>query len=286
MADVWSRQFGQVRVSVISEASGRWPMERALEEVPDEVWRREVAVDAEDCLEIGFNLVHLALPGASILLDTGFGTYDPTDPARPLVSVREIRPAAGLEASLGEIGVRPEEITHVLLSHLHGDHILGATRLVAGRREPAFPNARYVALRAEWESAPAWHQIGAAEIRAQMDALQAARAVDLLDGEREIVPRVRVLPAPGESPGHAIVRVDAGDAVVYYLGDLFHYPAEFAHLDWIPRYRDRGALVRARESLVPRFVAEGAWLIPAHHAFPAIGRVVEDAGGYRWVSGA
>jgi hypothetical protein len=131
---VWSRPLGPARVAVISEATGRWPMERALEDVAEVVWRREVAADAEDCLTIGFNLMHLRLPGASILLDTGFGEYDFADEANPIVSVRGVQPTPGLTAGLAALGETPESITHVLISHMHGDHLLGATRTVAGRR--------------------------------------------------------------------------------------------------------------------------------------------------------
>jgi glyoxylase-like metal-dependent hydrolase (beta-lactamase superfamily II) len=161
------RQLGPARVAVISEATGLWPMERALEDVPEEVWRREVEADAAGFLPIGFNLVHLALPNASILIDTGFGEYDPTNPDQPIISVSGMRTTPGLPAGLASLGVRPEDVTHVLVSHMHGDHILGATRLVNGRRVPAFPNARYYVMDAEWQSAPAWHQVGAPAIAAQ-----------------------------------------------------------------------------------------------------------------------
>lgn len=75
-----------------------------------------------------------------------------------------------------------------------------------------------------------------------------------------------------------------GAKIGYFLGDLFHYPAEFRHFDWMPAFRDSPTLIASRERLVPRFVAENAWLIPAHHIFPAIGKVEEaPGGGYRWV---
>jgi hypothetical protein len=65
---------------------------------------------------------------------------------------------------------------------------------------------------------------------------------------------------------------DVGDEIVYALGDLFHYPAEFSHFDWLPAFRDRVALIASREKFAPRFAAENAWLVPAHHLFPAIGK--------------
>jgi glyoxylase-like metal-dependent hydrolase (beta-lactamase superfamily II) len=281
MNHVWQRQFGPAQVAVISEATGWWPVERALVDVSEAVWRREIPTNAQDQLEIGFNLVHVALPNASILIDTGFGEYDPTDRANPIVSVRDVRLTDGLDRALAVLGVKREDITHVLITHMHGDHILGATQVVGGKRVPAFPSARYLILEAEWAAAPEFHQ-NAAAINAQKETLLSSNAVDLLSSEHEVVPGVRLIPAPGESPGHAIVRIASGDEVVYAIGDLFHYPAEFTHLDWIPRFRDRASLVATRERLMPRFVEEDAWLIPAHHLFPAIGKVERSVASYRW----
>lgn len=280
---VWSREIGEARVTVICEGGGWWPMERALEDVPAEQWRSWVNANDRNEIWVDFNLVHVRLPGASLLLDTGFGEYDPTDPEKPLVSVRDIRLTPGRDAGLASVGVSPDDVTHVLISHMHGDHILGATRVVDGRRVPSFPNARYLVMEAEWASAPEWHQRADA-INAQKEALLASNRVELLTAEREVVPGVTFIPAPGESPGHAIVRLATREGVVYYLGDLFHQPAEFAHLDWIPRYRDREALIASRKKLLPRFVEESAWLIPAHHAFPAVGRVRQVGQGYRWTT--
>jgi glyoxylase-like metal-dependent hydrolase (beta-lactamase superfamily II) len=279
--NVWTRDFGQARLSVISEATGWWPRERAVVDVPEAAWRREVPTDHEDRLEIGFNLAHVAVPGASILMDTGFGEYDPTNRTDPIVSVRDVRLTDGLDAALGILGIDRADITHVLISHMHGDHILGATRTIDGRRVPAFPNARFAVMESEWEAAPEFHQ-NAAAVNAQKEALLAADVVDLVDGEREIVSGIRFIPAPGESRGHAIVRVELGGRPVYYVGDLFHYPAEISHLDWIPLFRDRPTLVSTREHLVPRFARENAWIVPSHHPFPAIGRVEAASDGYHW----
>jgi glyoxylase-like metal-dependent hydrolase (beta-lactamase superfamily II) len=281
MSHTWSRAFGDIHVSVISEATGWWPIERAIVDVPETVWRREIPTNAEDQLEIGFNLAHVALPGASILIDTGFGDYDPTDRENPIVSVRDVRMTDGLDLALESLDIQRGDVTHVLISHMHGDHILGATRLIDGHRVPAFPNARYLIMEAEWHVAPEFHQNTAA-IDAQKDALLTAGVIELVQGEREVVPGLRFIPAPGESPGHAVVRIDSGRDVVYYIGDLFHYPAEFSHFDWIPRFRDRATLVSTREHLMPRFVEENAWLIPSHHLFPAIGKVERVANRYHW----
>lgn len=283
---VWSRQFGQARITVMCEGTGWWPLERALVGVPEELWRPLVETDDENRKLISFNLVHVQTPGASIVLDTGFGDFDPAAPNQSLVPVDHMQMTGGLDAGLSVLGIARGDITHVLISHMHADHIGGATRVIDGRRAPAFPNARYYVMEDEWHLAGTWHQPLAyvpevAEVQKQ--ALLAAGVVELVRGQREVAAGVELIPAPGESPGHAIVRVATGGAPVYYLGDLFHQPAEFLHPDWMPRYKHAEMLIATRKQLLPRFVAEDAWLVLAHEPLPAMGRVAPAGAAYCWI---
>jgi glyoxylase-like metal-dependent hydrolase (beta-lactamase superfamily II) len=279
---VWTRALARVRVAIISEGAGWWPVERALEGVPEGSWRPLIRTDDEGRMAVGFNIVHLALPGASVLLDAGLGTSFPTPSTEMLISSLSVQPTPGLQAGLASVGVDVDEITHVLVSHLHADHIMGATRRVDGRDNPVFRNARYYVMADEWNGMPADHHVLADRIRAQKRALLDAGAVELARGACAIAPGVDFLPAPGESPGHAVVRIDTGDGTGYFIGDLYHHPAELLHLDWLPRGRDRQTLVATRKRFTARFAAERAWLIPSHFPFPAIGCVAQEGEGYRW----
>ena len=94
-----------------------------------------------------------------------------------------------------------------------------------------------------------------------------------------------MLHAPGESPGHAIVRVASGEARFYFVGDLFHHPCEVEHLDWVSSGRDQAAMERSRRRLVAEAVPAGATLVFTHRPFPGWGRIVAQGDGYRWVDG-
>ncbi|HLJ80365.1 MAG TPA: MBL fold metallo-hydrolase, partial [Ktedonobacterales bacterium] len=93
--------------------------------------------------------VHIALPGASVLVDACdydrcFGPDSPNRPAgyTPL----------SLPEMLATLGVRPEDVTHVVLTHAHFDHFSGVTMARDGARVPVFPNARYYLGRGDWEN--------------------------------------------------------------------------------------------------------------------------------------
>lgn len=279
---VWSRQLGKARVSVISDGTGWWLIERAFPDVPEDELRQFMELDAKTRFKQGFNVAHVALPGTSILLDSGFGEYGTPEQVGAILAVQDIEFTPGVIAGLATLGVRPQDVTHVLISHTHGDHVTGATKTAGGRKLPAFPTARCYAMAVEWLAPPDWHQ-GVEAIEREKAALDAAGVMELVDGEREIVPGVRFIPAPGESPGFAITRVDAGPEVVYYVGELFNHPAEFAHPEWIRRYRDCETLLATRQRCLARFADERALVIMSHYHFPSIGRVERSGGGYRWV---
>jgi glyoxylase-like metal-dependent hydrolase (beta-lactamase superfamily II) len=277
---VSTRRFGDVAVSVISSGSGRSTVLQELQ-VPEAEWRRAAPeADSSGEIVLGYNAALVDTGTARILIDLGF------DDPHPQSHWREPRHrrSPGIERGLAALGIRPEEVTHAVITHAHADHFAGATALRDGRREPRFPRARHLLARAEWEpnaarpdpSSPAGLHIGGLERHALLD---------LLDGEMEVVPGVALLPAPGETPGHLIARVHSKGESFYHLGDLFHHPCEVEHLDWVPTGREPAAMERSRRELAARAVREGATLVFAHRPFPAWGRIVAEDGAYRWRDG-
>ena len=142
-----------------------------------------------------------------------------------------------LEQSLRAVGVEPKDVTHVVLTHLHFDHCGAATvRNDDGAVVPAFPNARHIIQRAEWEEAldpsPATNTSYDQELLAMRKAtyvmgktgmlapLDAAGLVDLVDGDAQIVPRVRTEIIGGHTPSHQIVRIESSDKALVFVGDL------------------------------------------------------------------
>ncbi len=145
-AYVTSRTVGAATITAISDGSGRSSILGSLA-VPREEWRREVDADDRDEITLGYNVAHVRLGAASILIDLGF---DDPGPASPWRAPRHQR-TPGVVAGLAAIGVRPEGITHVLITHAHGDHVAGGAIERAGRWVPRYPNATYFLGRADWE---------------------------------------------------------------------------------------------------------------------------------------
>jgi glyoxylase-like metal-dependent hydrolase (beta-lactamase superfamily II) len=275
---VASRAVGDAIVTVISDGEGLSTIIKSLE-VPEAEWRREVAVDANGEVRLGYNVAHVRLGDASILIDLGFDDPSPESQWR---APRHQR-SPGVEAGLAAIGVRPTEITHVLITHAHGDHVAGGSVAADGGRRPRFPNARHLLGRADWEGNPAREQPDSL-LSWHIGPVAAAGLLDLVDREREVVPGVTMIPAPGESPGHCIVRVTSAGQAFYFLGDLFHHPVEVTHLDWVSRGRDAAAMRASRDALVAAAVPSNALLVASHIPFPGFGRLRPTATGLEWVA--
>ena len=108
----------------------------------------------------------------------------------------KLRRTPGVQAGLAAVGIAPEQITHVLMTHAHDDHFLGATvRRRDGQHIPRYPQARYVIGRAEWEGNPA-REDPTSEVALRLGALDRRGLLAVVDGEDEIVPGVTLLPAP------------------------------------------------------------------------------------------
>jgi glyoxylase-like metal-dependent hydrolase (beta-lactamase superfamily II) len=279
-AYVESRRFGDATVTVIADGSSLWPQNFA---VPPEALRAAIPeLDAQGRLRIGFHSIHIAIGDASILVDAGFDDPDSAWGRKFAMMWAETRRTPGVAAGLASIGVRPEEITHVITTHAHFDHYVGLTIERNGEYVPRFSNARHLIGRAD-RTGSRYGNPPDTEFISRIEAIERRGLLDLADGDREIVPGVTMIHAPGESPGHSIVHVASGDEHFYALGDLLHHPCEVAHLDWVLVGRDQAAMSASRDHLLAAAVPQGATLVFSHALFPPWGRITPDGGGFRWV---
>lgn len=239
--------------------------------------RREAALGQP--LVLPFQAVHIQIAGASVMVDAfDFGA---------IVSLMGFKPPAGytpppdLLTQMRAAGVDPAAVTHLVLTHAHFDHYSGVTIERDGRREPAFPNARCYAGSADWET-PEGEKLRANEAAATMGELFRRELVTLVDGARELVPGVRLIPTPGESPGHLIVRVASEGETLYCLGDLLHFPVEAEHPRWMVEWADPERTLASRRALMEAALPERALLVAAH--IPGVGRLEGDASHAVWVA--
>ncbi|MCA1552940.1 MAG: MBL fold metallo-hydrolase [Chloroflexi bacterium] len=269
-----TRHIGDATVTVISEGILPWALQL---QTPEAEWRVAIPdADERGVLRLGLNLVHIQLGDASILVDPGFA--DPSSDRDEGWPGLERSP--GLSAALQSLGIAPEQITHVLITHTHSDHYAGVTVERNGERVLRYPNARYYVGRADWEQSP---QRPDSPLATHLGTLARAGVLKLVEEHCAVASGVSMLAAPGESPGHCVVRVESNGETFYYLGDLFHHAAEIAHPQWVSPGRDARAMLASREQVMADAAASRATIVFAHEPFPPWGRIAQTADGNRWV---
>jgi glyoxylase-like metal-dependent hydrolase (beta-lactamase superfamily II) len=245
--------------------------------VPKTLWSRLVSCDDKNRVAYSTNCLLVETAGQRVLIETGNGDKFPAK-EREIYGIDHDRSVA---VALRELGVEPASIDLVVMTHLHFDHSGGTTRRTAsGGYEPVFPRARHIIQRGELESARHAHERNRASyLPENFEPLAEAGLLDVVQGEVEIAPSVRVLPTPGHTPHHQSVLVGAaGGPRALFLGDVVP-TALHVRLPFIMAFDlDVEATLRSKKSLLSRAVAED-WLVLFGHDLEHAARLKLDARG-------
>lgn len=190
-----------------------------------------------------------------------------------------------LRTRLGASGYKPEDVTLVVVTHMHGDHVGGLMEEGA----PAFPNARYAMGQAEFDFWTAPERMsgptegGAKTVAANVKPL-AEKATFLADGAT-VAPGVTAMAAFGHTPGHMIFLIESdGRKVVLTADTANHYVASLQQPDWHVAFdtdKDMGAATRRK--VFDMIAADKLPFIGYHMPFPSVGYVETMGTGYRYI---
>jgi glyoxylase-like metal-dependent hydrolase (beta-lactamase superfamily II) len=173
--------------------------------VPKPLWERTNPPDERNRIRLALRPLLVVAGKERVLVDTGIG--DKWDARN--TDIYRIEHTDTVESSLARAGFKPEDITKVVLTHLHFDHAGAATKLDStGKPVPRFPNARYYVQQKEWELAlNPNHRSRAAYLPDNFLPLQAARQLELIDGDSRLALglELELVLTGGHTPGHQIV---------------------------------------------------------------------------------
>jgi len=224
----------------------------------------------------------LRMPGRTVLIDTCVGE----NKARPpQFSAYPKKP--WLDA-LGDEGLTFDDIDLVICTHLHVDHVGWNTRLVDGRWEPTFPNAKYVFGRVECEY---WEEqvnkgddlAGRIWTDSCLPILRCGRA-ELVEMDADLGDGLRLRPAPGHSPGMFCVSVSGGgEDEIIFIADVLHHPLQCREPDWSTCFcADPELAAKTRRELFEEIADTNTLVVPEHVPFPTIGRIESDGDRFRY----
>lgn len=282
MRNMRTMRVGAAQVTMLNAGDMRLRLAEEMA-VDESVWRpqyTELFDQSGVCPSLS---VYIEYQGVKALVDAN--DYRATMTPDSSYALDGYTPPPAIPAQLASLGIQPEDITHMVITHAHWDHYAGATTPTDSGYAPTYPRARYYLGAADWMDAEvqtALQDQTSLEART-LGVLQERGALHLVEAREPIADGINILPAPGETPGHQIVRIHSEGETLYVVGDLFHHAIEVEHPDWMVTWADAESMRATRRWLMRDALAERALLIAAHIAAPGrIERAGDDLDGLRW----
>ena len=286
MGDVaLSWRIGEVTVTRIVELEVPipWSEEHAfLKEATPEVlaqmpWLFPHFCTPEGAVILSFHALLVEAPGIRVVVDTCIGNDKP----RREMGFQPL--STPFLQHMIDAGWPPESVDAVVCTHLHVDHVGWNTRLLDGKWVPTFPNARYLIGRLEHEH---WTAEGDEDQQAILaDSVKPIfdeGLADFVDMDHRLSPEVRLMPAPGHTPGHVCVVIESKGEKALITGDALHHPCQMAHPEWCPSVDvDPTQSPKTRRTLLEDMADTPALLIGTHFSGPTAGWVKRDGEAYR-----
>ena len=194
--------------------------------------------------EMAMICYHIALPGQSVLVDVAAHQILPVKESD---QPGEAYGASALIDQLRAANINPADITDVVITHAHSDHYSGLTLQVEDHYLPAFPNARHFLGIGDWQP----EKFTELE-QHTLSVIHQCGLLTLVEGELDLGDGLRILPSPGETPGHQILAVQCDEKEDYFVGDLFHHPLEFSEPERNGYWADSEIMNTSKEDLIKR----------------------------------
>ena len=279
---VWSAttmSLGSMQIDVLSDGNLKLPLNAMFEHLPadelsDILRKYDISGDqlTPDC-----NVTLIRDGDRVILIDVGAGS--------------EFMASAGrLQDALAAIDVDPYDVTHVVFTHAHPDHLWG---LLDDFEDPTFPNATYMIGKSEWDywiDPETVNTIGEARTTFAVGARRRLALIEdnitfFKDGE-EILPGIAARATFGHTPGHMAFHIAQGSNNLMVLGDCVgNHHVAFERPEWRAGSDQDGDLGAAtRVALLDQLASEHMSIIGYHMPYPGIGRAEKRGDGFIFVA--
>ncbi len=262
---VRTRKVGDIRIHALD--AGRVHLEGGamFGVVPRVLWEKKIAPDDRHRIPLALRCLLIEAPDALVLVDTGVGNKEDAK-FMDVFGVENEGDPTRLEDAIRAAGFQPDDVDIVLQTHLHFDHVGGAAlKRDDGTVGSAFPAARYVVQRGELElSKKPNERIRASYLQRNIEPITEAGLWDLVEGNVEITPGVRVEVTPGHTPSHQCAFVESGGETACFLADLCPTTAHIP-LPWIMAYDLEPLVTLQTKREYWRRAVEGSWLLVFEH---------------------
>jgi len=247
--------------------------------VPKPLWSRKYPVNELNQIELACEPMLIQYEGKNYLIDSGVGFNKLTEKQLRNFGVTE---ESTILESLKELGLTPEDIHFVLMTHLHFDHAGGLTRWEGETLVPTFPNAKIYTSKVEWD------EMRNPNIRSRntywkenWEPIQ--HLVETFEDRLQVAPGIEMIHTGGHSDGHAIIKLTQSGETILHMADIMPTHAHQNPL-WVLAYDDYPMTsVFAKEKILKEALANGYKFIFYHDAYYRMiqwdesGKVVVDS---------
>lgn len=254
-------KFGKFELSIIRESVFKLDGGAMFGVVPKTLWGKVSPADDLNRVVLACNLLLIDTGSHRVLIETGMGDRW-SDKERERYGLETL---VSPRHTLDQVGLKPEDIDFVIISHLHFDHAGGATSVIDGVIKPTYPRAKYVVQKGEWEFAFKANARAKASYRADdFVPLQEHGQILMVDGDHEVCPGVHVRITGGHTSHHQVVYFESAGEKGVYFADIM--PTK-SHLSppWVMGY-DHYPLVSCdvKSEYLAKAAAED-WLVVFDH---------------------
>ncbi len=231
--------------------------------VPKLLWSKHHAPDENNRITMALRPMLITDGHRHILVDAGIGPRFDEKQQR----IYRYEPAdTGLVKSLQTLGIAPHEITDVIATHLHFDHVSGLLALDdKGQLRPVFANARIHIQDEAWNWAREPSQWDRASFFPHdFEVWEKELSLSMVQGDFQIAPGVRVQRTQGHTPGHQIVVVGQGKGSVVFCADLIPTAAH-VNLAWIMAYDHKPLMTLDEKRVLLAQAVEEDWILVFEH---------------------
>ena len=272
-------KFGDFELFVLSDGKFKLDGGAMFGVVPKVLWEKTNPPNEMNRIELGLNGLLIKTNDDIVLVDTGIGeNYN-----EKFFEMFEIDKSTSLLKSLNSRSLKPDDITKVVLTHLHFDHCGGnCSKDENGELKPTFPNATYYFQQDEFEYAKKPDPRSRGSYLAQnWQAIEESDQLQLISGNQEIIPGVEVFTTGGHTQNHQIVKVHTDGKTACFLADLV--PTD-SHLKtaYVMGYDLYPKTTMAMKEKVLKQALQENWLLIFEHA-PSVkgGYLTEKEGKLR-----
>lgn len=246
-------------------------------DVPAESWdayKDTMTPDGQLPFQMGFFAVRSG--GQTMLVDTGLGQG-------PFEAMGGI--GGKLLDQLNGEGISADDISRVLITHLHGDHVGWNVTWDGDTPRATFPNATYSVPQGDWDYFTSADVLpNSPHMENSVIPLQGLNALELVGDNAAITDEITTFVTPGHTPGHQCFLISSGGERAIFIGDAFHTAAQLTETSWNVGFDvDKPLAAETRASLVQRLEDEGLAVASGHMPVGSnIGRVVRLNGRRTW----